>query len=79
MTAHVIVGLASAFHLDPERTSVVCHGGIFHVLGYGERVRAIPAKDLPRPPGLVFTKDFSTNTCLDGAALAAMLAGHGSR
>lgn len=73
VTAHAIKGLAYAFKLHPDRTAVVGHGGIFNVPGYGERVRSILAKDNSQPGCLLFTKDFSTNACLDGAALAAMM------
>jgi predicted NBD/HSP70 family sugar kinase len=73
VTAHAIKGLAHAFELDLDQTAVVGHGGIFNVPGYGERVRSILAKDSSQPGCLLFTKDFSTNACLDGAAIAAVL------
>jgi len=78
VTAHVIKGIAQAFGF-PENfdgTIVVGHGGIFHVPGYRERVRSILAKDLSCIPTMLFTKDFSTNTCLDGAAIVAVIDGH---
>lgn len=77
VTAHVIKGIAKAFSI-PENfdgTVVVGHGGIFQVPGYTERVCSILDKDLSSVPGMLFTKDFSTNTCLDGAAIAAATSG----
>jgi len=75
VTAHVIKGIPKAFSLPAnfDRTIVVAHGGIFQVPGYGERVRSILEKDLGFAPGMLFTKDFSSNTCLDGAAIAAAI------
>lgn len=73
VTAHAIKGIAKAFGLpkDFDGTVVVGHGGIFEVPGYRERVCSILSKDLSSVPRVLFTKDFSTNTCLDGAAIAA--------
>jgi predicted NBD/HSP70 family sugar kinase len=79
VTAHAIEGLAHAFQLCPDQTAVVGHGGIFNVPGYGKRVRSILEKDRAQPRCLLFTSDFSTNTCLDGAALAAIMSGSGDR
>ena len=75
VTAHVVKGMARAFDLpeDLDKTIVVGHGGIFHVAGYSERVQSILSKDLSRTPRMLFTKDFSTNACLDGAAIAAVM------
>jgi predicted NBD/HSP70 family sugar kinase len=72
ITAHAIRGMAAAFRLprDHGQLVVVGHGGIFHVPGYGERVRAILDGDLGYPVPFLFTKDFSANTCLEGAAIA---------
>jgi predicted NBD/HSP70 family sugar kinase len=73
ITAHVIAGMAAAFDLlaDAAEPVVVAHGGIFHAPGYGDRVRDILARNLSVPPTMLFTKDFSGNTCLEGAAIAA--------
>lgn len=75
ITAHVIRGMAAAFRLqgDSGRLVVVGHGGIFHVPGYGERVRAILEKDLGYALPFLFTQDFSANTCLEGAAIAVAI------
>jgi predicted NBD/HSP70 family sugar kinase len=77
ITAHVIKGIANAFGLlkSFDGTTVVGHGGIFQVPGYSERVRSILEKDLSFVPRMLFTKEFSTNTCLDGAAIAAVIGG----
>lgn len=72
VTAHVVAGLVSAFRLRPARTTVVAHGGIFQVPGYGERVCSILTGN-GLSLRLLFTKDFSVNACLDGAAIAAVL------
>jgi predicted NBD/HSP70 family sugar kinase len=75
VTAHAIKGIARAFGLPKnfDETVVVGHGGIFEVPGYRERVRSILEKDLSSVPRMLFTKDFSNNTCLDGAAIAAII------
>jgi predicted NBD/HSP70 family sugar kinase len=77
VTAHAIRGIARAFGLPNnfDETVVVVHGGIFEVPGYRDRVRSILEKDLPSMPRLLSTKDFSANTCLDGAAIAAAISG----
>jgi predicted NBD/HSP70 family sugar kinase len=74
ITAHVIAGMAAAFGLgaDPERLAVVCHGGIFYVPGYGDGISGILIRALGGTPRFLFTRDFSPNTCLAGAAVAAV-------
>lgn len=78
VTAHVIKGIAKAFGLprDFDGTVIVCHGGIFEVPGYRQRVCAILEKNLSSIPRMLFTRDFSSNTCLDGAAIAAAMGGN---
>jgi predicted NBD/HSP70 family sugar kinase len=75
--AHVIKGISRAFDLPENfnQTIVVGHGGIFHVPGYGERVRRILERELSHSPRMIFTKDFSANACLDGGAIAAVTQG----
>lgn len=70
--AHAVKGMAAVFKLlaDPRRLVVVGHGGIFNVPGYGERLRAILENDLGYAPRIMFTRNFSHNTCLEGAAIA---------
>lgn len=74
LTAHAIKGIANAFKILKlsNETAVVCHGGIFNVPGYGERVRQILYKNLGYQPSMFFTKDFSQNACLEGTAIAAL-------
>jgi predicted NBD/HSP70 family sugar kinase len=75
VTAHAIKGIALAFGLprDLDRTVVVGHGGIFEVPGYRQRVCSILENDLRSVPTMLFTKDFTGNACLDGAAIAAAM------
>jgi predicted NBD/HSP70 family sugar kinase len=72
ITAHAIKGMGTAFGLFQRgnRPVVVGHGGIFEVPGYGALVREILGRDLATAPRILFTKDFSLNACLDGAATA---------
>lgn len=74
ITAHVITGMASAFGLlsAANQPVIVAHGGIFQAPGYGERVREILARPYATPK-VLFTKDFSSNTCLVGAAIAVAI------
>jgi hypothetical protein len=76
VTAHLVKGVAKVLGLirDWDQTVVVGHGGTFQVPGYGERVRTILEKNLSSATRMLFTKDFSANACLDGAAIAAMCA-----
>jgi len=73
VVAHVVKGMAVAFDLirDWDDTVVVGHGGAFNVRGYGETVRSILEREVSSGTSMLFTKDFSLNTCLDGAAIAA--------
>jgi predicted NBD/HSP70 family sugar kinase len=73
VTAHVVSGLASAFQLRFDQTSLVAHGGIFQVPDYGERLCSILERGGFSSLGTLFTRDFSANACLDGAAIAAVL------
>jgi hypothetical protein len=50
---------------------VVGHGGIFYVPGYGDRIIDILGR-IEDAPRFLFTREFSVNTCLEGAALAAV-------
>jgi predicted NBD/HSP70 family sugar kinase len=77
ITAHVVIGMATAFGmLDADGGPVVVgHGGIFQVPSYGEWLSKILNRALGRAPRVLFTKDFSDNTCLEGAAIAALVGG----
>jgi predicted NBD/HSP70 family sugar kinase len=74
ITAHVVRGMAIAFDLATAsgRLVVVGHGGIFFVPGYGARIAAILSAEHSISPRFLFTRDFSPNTCLEGAAIAAI-------
>jgi hypothetical protein len=73
LTAHVVQGIANAFASAIDaKTTIVFHGGTFKVPGYGERVEQILEKDLDYTPQVIYTKDFSQNSCLDGAAITAL-------
>jgi hypothetical protein len=65
--------MAQAFGLtaDPHRLVVVGHGGIFYVPGYGDRIIDLLG-GLGDAPRFLFTREFSANTCLEGAAVAAV-------
>jgi len=72
ITAHAVRGMADAFGLtEDRRLVVVAHGGIFHVPGYGDRVMDIFGKEPGPRPSFLFTREFSSNMCLSGAAIAA--------
>jgi hypothetical protein len=66
--------MASAFGLlsAANQPVIVAHGGIFQAPGYGERVREILAHPHATPKVLL-TKNFSSNTCLVGAAIAVAI------
>lgn len=74
LTAHVIKGIARNFEMlkTPQDAAIVCHGGIFNVPGYGERIIQILTKNLGFTPILMLTSQFSDNACIDGAAVAAL-------
>lgn len=72
--SHMIEGVASAFSIDLAKDSaaIVGHGGAFRFPGYGDRIVQVLAQHLGTKPTLILAKDFSENSCLDGAALAAL-------
>lgn len=70
--AHAIVGLAARYQFPAGEGVVVLHGGNFEIARYREavqrRLAAIPGDN----PRLVFSRDLSANTCLDGAAILGL-------
>jgi predicted NBD/HSP70 family sugar kinase len=77
--AHVIQGTAKAMgiNLADTATAVVGHGGAFKFPHYGERVQQILETHNSSPVRLLMMKDHvapGSNACLDGAALAALIA-----
>jgi len=81
LTAHVILGMVEAFGLVAESVSpvVIGNGSVFDVPGYGERVIDILDCDVSPTPRFLFGRDFSRNTCLEGAAVAAATTGSRQR
>ncbi len=71
--AHAIVGLATRYRFPSDDGVVVLHGGNFEMPRYREAVtRNLEA--MPGPcPRIVFSRDLSANTCLDGAAILGLL------
>lgn len=75
--SHMIVGVCQALDLlnVVSKTVIVCHGGIFNVPEYPDRLKQIVQKNQPKLDKWVFTKDFTDNASLDGAAIAALYFG----
>lgn len=75
LVAHAAQGIANAFNFDlaSKATVVVGHGGAFKFPEYGNRVQQVLEYSLGQQPRLLMTKDYSSNACLDGAALSALL------
>jgi predicted NBD/HSP70 family sugar kinase len=71
--AHAIVGLAERYAFPDRDSTVVLHGGNFEIARYRDAVQRCLA-GIPGPhPRLVFSRDLSPNTCLDGAAILGLL------
>lgn len=72
--AHVIQGIASAFSIEigTDSTAIVGHGGAFRFPEYGNRIQQILAQRINATPTLILAEDFSDNSCLEGAAFAAL-------
>lgn len=54
-----------------ERTTVVCHGGVFNFDPFTARMQQILTKNGSESP-VILTTEFSDNACLEGAALGAL-------
>ncbi len=73
LSAHMVMGISSAFEvLKDKKTAIICHGGTFNVPGYPERIEQVLEEYLGFRPNIIFTKDYSQNACLDGAAISAL-------
>lgn len=74
IVAHMIAGVVKAFDLMQMdgATTVVCHGGIFKNLDYGARVKQIIDENIKVKANWLYTKDFTADASLDGAAIAAL-------
>lgn len=79
VVSHMIEGTARAFDIDLSAQSslVVGHGGAFKFPHYGARIQQILSTAKSTPVNLIMTNDFGakqSNACLDGAAMAALVA-----
>lgn len=74
VTAHMIAGVIKTFGLlkVDGSTSIVCHGGMFYIEEYNKRLEQILNNYFKLKPKWLYTKDFSDNAGLDGAAIAAL-------
>ena len=79
MVAHMLVGTARAYDIDlsDPQTAIVGHGGAFRFPSYTERIHQILVGNGQTLPRFIATHEYTSgqsNACLDGAALAAILA-----
>lgn len=79
VVAHILQGAAQGLGIDlaDSKTAIVGHGGAFKFPEYGERIKQILETANTSSVQLLLTKDYSadeSNACLDGAAIAALLA-----
>lgn len=72
--AHAIVGLAARYAFPAGEGVIVLHGGNFEIARYREAVQRRLAGIPGHHPRLVFSRDLSANTCLDGAAILGLTA-----
>lgn len=74
LASSAIRGMMQAFGLDQNSApvTIICHGGMYEMPEYGTRVVQILQKSLKRNPFILFTKDFENDSCLIGAAIAAL-------
>lgn len=76
-----IVGMASVqlpkdssgSMLDPEKTQIIIHGGLFKTPGLSQRMEAILGKHVGYEPHILYTHHLTHNACLDGAALLGFI------
>jgi predicted NBD/HSP70 family sugar kinase len=72
--AHAIAGTFARYGFtDGRRRIAVLHGGNFEIARYREAVRRYLDGIPDAASRLVFSRDLSTNVCLDGAAILATL------
>lgn len=74
VAAHAVAGLGSNFGLfeTAESTLLICHGGVFSVPGYAERLKKYLTEYFRFPPQLVVSGNHQENPGLKGAALAVL-------
>lgn len=78
--AHATLGVAERYGFaGSEHSAVVFHGGNFEITRYRNEI----SRSLAALPGfrsrILFSRDLSTNACLDGAAILAAYDSHASR
>ena len=74
--AHLIIGISKRFGMadeDGKQPTVLCHGGCFQFSQYGEALDKFIERYTGNPADLIFTRHFSENACMDGAAVASLL------
>ncbi len=71
---HVIAGLAERYAFPDGEGVIVLHGGNFEIARYREAVKRRLSGIPGRHPRIVFSRDLSANTCLDGAAILGLVA-----
>lgn len=71
--AHAVVGLAERYRFPEGEGVVVLHGGNFEIARYREAARRCLEGIPGSHPRLVFSRDLSSNACLDGAAILGLL------
>lgn len=73
LLAHTTIGMGAVDQLwkDPGTVAVVCHGGIFQVPGYFERVEQLVSDHLEQKVLMVNSATIDTNVCMLGAAMMA--------
>lgn len=74
VAAHVVVGLGQNFGLfeTPESTMLICHGGVFSVPGYADKLKEYLTAYFRFPLQLVVSGNHQENPGLKGAALTAL-------
>lgn len=74
VVSHMLAGIIEIFNLIQldGSTTIVCHGGVFKNLDYGDRVKQIISSNIKLKANWLFTNSFSANASLDGAAIAAL-------
>lgn len=71
--SHMVIGVGNAIDLleEGKKLAVVSHGGMFKSSEYAEKVEK-QIKDEYNNIVFIYTKDFTDNACLEGAAIAGL-------
>lgn len=73
--AHLVLGLSNRYmstHEERVIPTIICHGGCFQFDQYGKAFSQYLEKYSKKPADIIFTKNFSDNACMDGAAIAGV-------